>query len=66
MDTNSQALRDTFARFGEVEDVELGGVVKGGAKHVAHVVFQDPRWTLPNTTLEAVTLTFYRPSLVTS
>ena len=39
-----QALRDTFAVFGKVKDVVLGGLTKNGAKHVAHIVFEDERW----------------------
>ena len=36
-----QVLRDTFEKFGEIVDVELGGLTTAGAKHVAHVVFRD-------------------------
>merc|ERR1712216_279984 len=35
-----ESLRDTFEKFGPVSDVTLGGTVAGGAKHVAHIVFE--------------------------
>jgi len=38
-----EALRDTFEKFGTVNDVVLGGLVQGGAQHVAHVVYEDSR-----------------------
>ena len=41
-----QALRDTFEKFGTVNDVVLGGLVQGGAQHVAHVVYEDSRSNL--------------------
>merc|ERR1712086_604733 len=38
-----ESLCETFSKFGEIKDVVLGGITKGGAQHVAHVVFANER-----------------------
>jgi len=38
-----EALEETFSKYGDVKDIVLGGLTKDGAKHVAHVVFEDAR-----------------------